>query len=385
MIMPPAQSRSPVRVRVTGVGSFVPEQVVSNEQIARAIPGWSAERIAEKLFIQERRFLWELDADNGCTLPPEGLGLAPDGSGTPASNTDMCDVALRQALAMAGTEAAELDAIFVVTCTPDRLNFNHDAMELHRRLGCRADAFALVVDDGCGGTPYVMDLAYRMIQGGGFRNIAIVGSAFTSPLVNREVYTSEVAPAPGRKPLNAYLSMYVFGDGAGAIVLRGDAHAKDDGDDGSGVLASMSGSTHAELVLRRGGGQMALPYHDWSRKGDLAFVIDGPQVARSYPIFMQQCIDAVLAGHPELAGEVARYYFHQPNKRVLDAFATTAGLAPDRVASHVQNRGNTSAAGMLILLAEDLAAGTVALGRGDVVLIAAIGANVHYGAQLIRL
>jgi len=256
-------------------------------------------------------------------------------------------------------------------------------MELHRRLGCRADAFALVVDDGCGGTPYVMDLAYRMIQGGGFRNIAIVGSAFTSPLVNREVYTSEVAPAPGRKPLNAYLSMYVFGDGAGAIVLRGDARA--DGDDEAGVLASMSGSTHAELVLRRGGGQMALPYHDWSRKGDLAFVIDGPQVARSYPIYMQQCIDAVLAGHPELAGEVARYYFHQPNKRVLDAFATTAGLAPDRVASHVQNRGNTSAAGMLILLAEDLAAGTVALGRGDVVLIAAIGANVHYGAQLIRL
>ena len=370
-------------MRVTGVGSFVPEQVVSNEQIARAIPGWSAERIAEKLFIHERRFLWELDADNGRTIPPEGLGLAPDGSGVPASNTDMCDVALRRALAMAGTEGAELDAIFVVTCTPDRLNFSHDAMELHRRLGCRADTFALVVDDGCGGTPYVMDLAHRMMQGGAFRTIAIVGSAFTSPLLDREVYTSEVAPAPGRKPLNAYLSMYVFGDGAGAIVLRADGHEADADD--AGILATMSGSTHAELVLRRGGGQMALPYHDWSRKGDLAFVVDGPQVARSYPIFMQQCIDAVLADHPELAGEIARYYFHQPNKRVLDAFAVTAGLPPERVASHVHRYGNTSAAGMLILLAEDLAAGTVALGRGDVVLIAAIGANVHYGAQLIRL
>jgi 3-oxoacyl-[acyl-carrier-protein] synthase III len=255
-------------------------------------------------------------------------------------------------------------------------------MALHQRLGCRSDAFALVVDDGCGGTPYVMDLACRMIRNGTFRTVAVIGSAFTSPLVNRAVYTSEVAPAPGRKPLNAYLSMYVFGDGAGAVVLRGDGPADDEG---AGVLASMSGSTHAELVLRRAGGQMALPYHDWFYPGDLAFVIDGVQVARSYPIYMQQCLDAVLAEHAELAGEVKRYYFHQPNKRVLDAFAAQAGLAPERVASNVARYGNTSAAGMLVLLAEDLEAGTVALGRGDLVLIAAIGANVHYGAQLIRL
>jgi len=383
--MPREQSRDPVRVRVAGAGAFVPEQAVTNEQIARAIPGWSAERIAEKLFIEERRFLWELDADAGRTLPPEGSGLAPDGSGVPASNTDMCDVALRRALGMADVDPRELDAIFVVTCTPDRLNFNHDAMALHHRLGCRPDAFALVVDDGCGGTPYVMDLACRMIRDGTFRTVAVVGSAFTSPLVNREVYTSEVAPAPGRKPLNAYLSMYVFGDGAGAVVLRGDraGEAGEVGD--AGVLASMSGSTHAELVLRRAGGQLSLPYHDWFREGDLAFVIDGLQVARSYPIYMQQCLDAVLADHPHLAGDVARYYFHQPNKRVLDAFTEQAGLAPERVASNVARCGNTSAAGMLILLAEDLEDGTVALGRGDVVLIAAIGANVHYGAQLIRL
>ena len=389
MIMKREQSRDPVRVRVVGAGAFVPEQAISNEEIARAIPGWSPERIAEKLFIQERRFLWELDADAGRTLPPEGAGLAPDGTGVPVSNTDMCDLALRRALAMGGVDPRELDAIFVVTCTPDRLNFSHDAMALHQRLGCRADAFALVVDDGCGGTPYVMDLACRMIRAGTFRTVAVVGSAFTSPLVNRAVYTSEVVPAAGRKPLNAYLSMYVFGDGAGAVVLRGDGPGDAPGDasdaDGAGVLATMSGSTHAELVLRRAGGQMALPYHDWYHPGDLAFVIDGVQVARSYPIYMQQCLDAVLAEHPHLAGAVARYYFHQPNKRVLDAFAAQAGLAPERVASNVARYGNTSAAGMLVLLAEDLASGTVALGRGDVVLIAAIGANVHYGAQLIRL
>ena len=65
-----------------------------------------------------------------------------------------------------GVEAQELDAIFVVTCSPDELSFNHDAMELHRRLACRTDAFALVVDDGCGGTPYIIDMASKMIESG---------------------------------------------------------------------------------------------------------------------------------------------------------------------------------------------------------------------------
>src|SRR5215216_5295437 len=100
---------------------------------------------------------------------------------------------------------------------------------------------------------------------------------------------------------------------------------------------------------------------------------------------MRNCIDAVLEQRPELAGEVRRYYFHQPNKRLMDSFVADLGLPPERVACNVDRYGNTSAAGMLILLAEDLEQGVVELGRGDLVLVAAVGANVHYGAQLIRL
>jgi 3-oxoacyl-[acyl-carrier-protein] synthase III len=82
---------------------------------------------------------------------------------------------------------------------------------------------------------------------------------------------------------------------------------------------------------------------------------------------------------------VKRYYFHHPNKRLMDHFVKRSGLPADRVACHVDRHGNTSAAGMLILLAEDLAEGRVALGRGDLVLLAAVGANIHWGAQLVRL
>ncbi|QDF08746.1 3-oxoacyl-ACP synthase III family protein [Myxococcus xanthus] len=366
-------------VCVVGAGAFVPSRVVSNERIARAIPGWSAERIEEKVGIRERRFLWDIDEATGRAIPPP----ENDGHIYPASNTDMCEVALRKALAQAGVDPKALDALFVVTCTPDAPHFNHDAMELHRRLELREDAFGLVVDDGCGGTPYVLDMVKKMMDGGRFRTVAVVASAFTSPLVNREVYTDELPPGPGRsKTLQGYLSMYVFGDGAGAVVLQskpGDAEAE-------GILTSFSGNAYGDLVIRKGGGLLKLPYQPGRmRPADMAFVVDGFRVARSYPEYMQKCLDVVLGPRPELRSKVERYYFHQPNKRVMDAFVERAGLPPDAVACNVDRYGNTSAAGMLILLAEDLEAGRVRLGSGDLVVVAAVGANVHYGAQLVRL
>ncbi len=366
-------------VCVVGAGAFVPSRVVSNERIARAIPGWSAERIEEKIGIRERRFLWDIDEASGCAVPP------PDNDGHiyPASNTDMCEVALRKALAQSGVDAKELDALFVVTCTPDAPHFNHDAMELHRRLELREDAFGLLVDDGCGGTPYVLDMVKKMMDGGRFRTVAVVASAFTSPLVNREVYTDELPPGPGRaKTLQGYLSMYVFGDGAGAVVLQ----AKPGEEGTQGILASFSGNAYGDLVIRKGGGLLKLPYQPGRmRLADMAFVVDGFRVARSYPEYMQKCLDTVLGPRPELRSQVQRYYFHQPNKRVMDAFVERAGLPREAVACNVDRYGNTSAAGMLILLAEDLEAGRVRLGSGDLVVVAAVGANIHYGAQLVRL
>lgn len=362
------------QVRFAGVGSFVPRRAISNERIAAAIPGWSPARIEEKLGILERRFLWDFDTQKGKALPP------PEGELYPSNNVEMCEVALRGALAMAGVDGEALDALFVVTCTPDRLNFNHDAMALHQKLGCRPEAFGLVLDDGCGGTPYVIDLARKMIEGGTFRTIAVVASALTSPLLNREVYTDELIPAEGRKPLSALLTMYVFGDGASAVILRGE-----ESDEQRGILRSISGNSYAELVLRRAGGGLNLSYQGRARPAEHAFVVDGLQVARSYPRHMRHCLEAVTGGDAGLLAQVQRFYFHQPNQRVLDRFAEEAGLPRERIACNVERRGNTSAAGMLTLLAEDLERGEVRLGSGALVMIAAVGANVHYGAQLVRL
>jgi 3-oxoacyl-[acyl-carrier-protein] synthase III len=361
-------------VRIVGAGAFVPSRVIPNERVAEAVPGWSPERIEEKTGIRERRFLWDFDTEKGVSLPPP-----PDAFVYPSCSVDMNEVALTRALRMADLKASDLDGIFLVSCTPDELNFNHDAMELHRRLGFRRDAFALVIDDGCGGTPYIVDMANKMIAGGTYRAIAVIGSTFASPLLNRQLYTSEIVPAEGEKALNAYLSMYVFGDGAGAVVLRGE------GGSDRGILASYSGNDYGELILRRGGGALKHAHQGHADSVDMAYVVNGPMVAQSYAHYMQLCIDEVLKESPELADEVKRYYFHQPNKRLMDQFIRSAGLPVERVPYTVDRYGNNSAAGMLILLAEDLEAGRVRLDSGDLVLMAAVGANVHFGAQLIRL
>ncbi len=355
-------------VKVVGVGDFTPSQVVSNETMARAIPGWSAELIAEKTGILERRFLCEVDSERGRAIRP---------TAGPRSNVDMAERALRDALEMAQLTAADLDGIFFITCTPDQPDFSHDAMQLHRRLEMRTDAMALMINDGCGGTPYVLDLVNKLVASGAMGTVAVVASNFASAFIDRRVYSDELELEAGKR-LSGYLSMYVFGDGAGAMVVRAATGS-------GGILESISGNAHERLVLRRGGGAEVPFLIDDARPVDFAFVVNGFAVATGYPVHMRTCLEAVGGSNLERLRDVRRYYLHQPNKRVLDKFASNAGLRPEQMASTVQNYGNTSAAGMLVALSEDVNNGVVKLGSDELICIAAAGANVHYGAQLIRL
>lgn len=356
-------------VRVVGAGGFVPKRVVKNDRLVRAIPGWSAERITERTGIEERRYLWDFDEKAGKAIPPPD-----DATYWPRGNVDMAEVALRQAMERAQVHAGELDAIFLVTSTPDEVNFSRDAVELHRRIGARVEALAMVVDSGCGGALYVADVARQMILSGSARTVAICASTLASPYLDREVFTSEM---PGRKGINAFLSIYLFGDGAGAILLRGDTAD-------AGILASSSGTDHSELVVHRGGGAK-LPPHTRARVADHAWYVDGREVALAYPFYMQKAVSECLGRRPDLAGEIDRYYFHQASKPVLMSFVERAGLPKDRIPVNVTRYANTSAASTLLLFAEDIGEGRVKLGSGELVLFAAVGAGVHYGAHLVRV
>jgi 3-oxoacyl-[acyl-carrier-protein] synthase-3 len=276
-----------------------------------------------------------------------------------------------------------------VTSTPDRINFCWDAVQLHKRLGLKAEATAVpphtrpahrapatavVVDSGCGGAVYMADVARKLILSGQARTVAVVATLFASAYLDREVFTSAM---PGNSRVNAFLSMYLFGDGAGALILRGD-----EGSD-AGVLASVAGTDHVELVIHTGGGAQVTGNR--ASASDHAWFVDGVHVARAYPQYMQRAVDGLRAARPDLVGAVSRYYFHQANKFVLLKFVDQAGVPADRVAVNVHKYGNTSAASTLLLFAEDLQEGRVKLGSGELVLFAAVGAGVHYGGQLVRV
>jgi 3-oxoacyl-[acyl-carrier-protein] synthase III len=280
---------------------------------------------------------------------------------------------------MADMRAAELDILVVVTCTPDQPRFSHDAMVLQRRLGIRKNVPCFVVDSGCGGALYLLDMVARMIEAGAARTAAVVGTHFTSAMIDRSVYCLEGPRGKDGKTISPYFTTYVFGDGAGAVVLRSDRNSP------LGIRTSLAGNDSHELVRARGGGTLSPPYGERYNAVDHAFIIDGRFVLMSYLETMASCLGTVTAHAGCALADVDRFYLHQPNARVLASLVDRLDLKGEQVASNVERVGNTSSAGMFILLAEDLESGRVALGSGTPVALAAIGAGVHYGAQFVLL
>jgi len=362
-----------MRAKIIGAGRYVPDRIVTNDDICRMIPGWPADKLEAKTGIRERRFLWALDQATGYPIEPTG----PDP--IIKSGVDMSEIALQRALDMAGIEASDLDALLLVTCTPDEINFESDAMHLANRMGIRPDARVLQLDSGCGGALYYLSDARERIEcGKRYKNVALVAHNLTSALVDRSMY-EQFVQHEGKK-LGAFLSPYIFGDGAGAMVLGSCAHNSK-----SRFVNSWEQHRLVEYMRREGGGGMKPPNSPRTRKVDHAFIIDGGLVAAEFPVFMGRAMKGVLEGHEHLFPKIDRFYLHQANMRLVEGFAKHAKLPMDRVPMHMDRYGNTSAAGTLILFAEDLAAGNVSLGSRQLVLFTAIGAGAHYGAHLIRL
>ncbi|MFT3772370.1 MAG: 3-oxoacyl-[acyl-carrier-protein] synthase III C-terminal domain-containing protein [Minicystis sp.] len=358
-------------VTIAGAGGYVPPLVVKNERLVKAIPGWTPERIAEKTGILERRFAWDFDEESGRAVAP---GVIED----PGASVQLMEPALREALSLARLHPADLDGLIVTGCTPDQTNFSHDAMILHKRLGMRPEAFALVHDDGCGGALFHLAMARELILSGQRRTIAVVGVNAFSPHLDREVYSGKLRQ--NGKELGSFLSFYLFGDGAGAVILRGETAPGP-----SGILASYAANEHLDLVIRRGGGGMWPAHPGRSTPADFGFFVDGQLVATCFAPYLKKAIDGALARSELGLGDIQRFYLHQANKRVLEAFIKDAGIPADRVAMHMHRYGNMVTAGTLVLLAEDLREGVVKLGSGEPILMAAIGAGAQCAAHVIRL
>jgi 3-oxoacyl-[acyl-carrier-protein] synthase III len=337
---------------IAGSGSFMPKSVISNEELASLIKkeDKGAEWAHERLGIDQRRFMTRLDSEGHPRQRSDEL--------------DMAEEASRLAISNAGLNTDDIDAIWYISCTqkgPARHHFSSSVFTLHRKLGLRAESVPLEMDAGCGGALHVMALASSFIENGTFKNVLVVAANGPSRYYNDwEQY----------RDANVWLSMYIFGDGAGAVVLG----RSDDLLSQSTVLSSHLGVDPSEALMW---------YEPWEGSKEPLYVIDARGVALGFGKYAKLALQGLKNKYHFEYSDISRFYFHQVNGKVLTKFVESESIPLHRVAMHVSRYGNIAAAATLVLLDEDRKLGLV--GEGDMCVFCTVGAGAQYGALLVRL
>ncbi|WP_242913391.1 beta-ketoacyl-ACP synthase III [Brevundimonas pishanensis] len=322
-----------IRTAVTGVGSFLPETIVTNEELSKTVDT-SDEWIVERTGIRQRH-------------------RAADDQPT----SDLAVEAARRALADAGKTAADVDLIIVATTTPDS-TFPATAALVQSKL-CAPVGIAFDVQAVCSGFVYALSVADGFISRGNAKCALVIGAEEMTRLMDWSDRTTCV----------------LFGDGAGAFVLepREGAGTKED----QGVLG---------FALRCDGSKSELLYVDGGPAttgtvGHLRMI--GNQVFRHAVVNISEAIVAATEASGITIPEIDWFVPHQANQRIIRGVGERLGLDENRVVSTVDMHANTSAAS--IPLAMDTAIKDGRIKRGDLIVIEAMGGGLTWGACAFRL
>ena len=321
-----------IRSVMLGCGSYLPERMVSNEELARKVDT-SDEWIQQRTGIKQRY-------------------IAADGEFT----SHLAIKASQRALDRAGLKAADLDLIVLATATPDE-TFPATATRVQAELGMTRGA-AFDLQAVCAGFVYGVSVADSMIKNGVASTALVIGAETFSRILD----------------WNDRGTCVLFGDGAGAVVMRGE--------EGKGTNADR--------------GVLANALHSDGRQHDILYVDGGPSSTRTTgflrmegkEVFKQAVVNmaAVVGEVLQKAGlepkDIDWLVPHQANKRIIDSTGRKLGLPPERVVITVDKHANTSAAS--IPLALDTAVGDGRIQKGDLVLMEGIGGGLAWGASLVR-
>ncbi|GAA0394257.1 ketoacyl-ACP synthase III [Brevundimonas terrae] len=324
---------SVVRTAVTGVGSYLPPHIVTNEELSKTVDT-SDEWIIERTGIRQRH-------------------KAADDQPT----SDLAVEAALRALADAGKTAADVDLIIVATTTPDN-TFPATAAIVQKKLGAPV-GIAFDVQAVCSGFVYAMSVADGFVARGHSKCALVIGAEEMTRLMDWEDRTTCV----------------LFGDGAGAFVLepREGQGTKDD----QGLLG---------FALRCDGSKTDLLYVDGgpSTTGTVGHLrMTGNQVFRHAVVNISEAIVAATEAASIAIPDVDWFVPHQANARIIRGVGERLGLDENRVISTVDLHANTSAAS--IPLAMDTAIKDGRIKRGDLVVIEAMGGGLTWGACAFRL
>ena len=363
---------SDVLVSLAGVGSYLPDRKVSNEEILRYLrparpdgrlldPDW----VVRHLGIHERRLDYEFGGRRKLSREDGGIY---DG--------DLALAAARSALADAGIAAADVDVLVHVTSTPDLITCQDHFRFLTSRLGLRRDADLVHHNLGCAGLAPGLRTAAALMIAMAPATALVVASNCPSGYFAPEAHDHYYKHPSGM----GWLTPLMFADGAGAAVLT-SSHMHHGGRQKGLLSVRYETSPDVELVTYPAGG--SLHRTSAANLADHVFLMDAVKVAEVFPALMARNFQMLQEDWPTTIkpvtgtdfdiGSVARWYLHQANGVVVRQAAEMLGLPAGKVPIGVDHYGNTSAASTLILLDEDRRAGRVT--EGDLVVFLWIGAG----------
>ena len=321
-----------LRSVVTGVGGYLPDEIVTNDDLAQVVDT-SDEWIRERTGIRRRH------------------RAAPD-----QAVSDLAVEAARKALAAAGRSPADVDLIIVATTTPD-LTFPATATIVQRKLGCPI-GIAFDVQAVCSGFVYALSVADGFVAHGRSRCALVIGAETMTRLMD---WTDRG-------------TCVLFGDGAGAVVLEPV--------EGQGIIADRG---LLGFALRADGTKQDLLFVDGgpSTNGEVGKLrMLGNQVFKHAVINISEAVTAAAADAGIAVADVDWFIPHQANMRILEGVARRLGIDEAKVVTTVADHANTSAASIPLAMAEAFEDGRIK--RGDLLLLEAMGGGLTWGACVLR-
>jgi 3-oxoacyl-[acyl-carrier-protein] synthase III len=324
------------RAKITALGTYVPPQILTNQDLEKMVDT-NDQWILERTGIRERHVL------------AKGLGVS-----------DICVEAAKKCLAARGVEPTEVEAIIVGTVTPDMM-FPSTACLVQDKLGAKG-AWGFDVSAGCSGFVFALQAGVKLIESGAHSRVLVIGADANTRMTD---YTDRA-------------TCILFGDGGGAVLIEPAAEGEIGFID---FVHEIDGSGGVSLNLK-GGGSLNPPTHETIDKKMHYIYQDGQAVYKFAVRKMAEAATKVLERNGVTGADLDVFIPHQANKRIITSTADRLGMDPERVIINIDKYGNTSAG--TIPLAMETAVEQEKLKKGNLVLLAAVGAGFTVGAALLR-
>jgi 3-oxoacyl-[acyl-carrier-protein] synthase-3 len=328
--------RSLRRVAISGLATYVPPRILTNADLEKMVDT-SDEWILQRTGIRERHIV-----DPG------------------VATSDLAAEAARRALIQAGLSPADIDFIVVGTTTPDTI-FPSTACLVQHKIGA-THAWGFDLGAACSGFTYALTTAMHMVAGGAHRHGLAIGADVMSSIIDYQDRATCV----------------LFGDGAGAAVVSPAA------DDRLSIIdfeAEIDGGGGSALCMPAGGSLR--PASHETVEARLHFVKqDGPAVFKFAVRKTEEICRRVLERNGFCVGDLDLFVSHQANRRIITSAADKLGLPTGKVVINIERYGNTTGATIPLALHDAIEDGR--LSKGNLVLLASVGAGFTVGAVLLR-